>query len=73
MPKAEVRFARAERRLDRLEHLVAQLARVGVTLRSDVRRHERAVLRIEENLAEATDKLNGLIDYVDKQRRKNGR
>lgn len=78
--KAEVRSARAERRLDRLEHalaqnnrLVARLAGAGVVLRSDVRRHERAILRIEENLAEATDKLNGLIDYVDKQRRKNGR
>lgn len=54
-------------------HVVARLAGTGVALRSEVRRHERAILRIEENLAEATDKLNGLIDIVDKQRRKNGR
>ena len=77
--KADGRFAQAERRLDRLERLVGQnnrlvarLARAGVSFRSDVRRHERAILRIEENLAEATDKLNGLIDFVDKQSRKNG-
>lgn len=66
--KADARFVQAERRLDRVERgieqnsrLVARLARGGVSLRSDVRRHERAIRRIEENLAEATDKLNGLI------------
>ena len=78
--KAEERSNRSERRLDRLERMVAQnnrlvtrLARAGVTLRSDVRRHERAITRIEENLAEATDKLNALIDVVDKFLRRNGR
>ena len=71
--KSEERFAKSERRRTAMERmvgqnnrLVARLARAGVTLRSDVRRHERAITRIEENLAEATDKLNGLIDIVDK-------
>ena len=53
--------------------MLARLAGTGVASRSDVRRHKRANLRIEKNLAEATDKLNGLIDIVDKQKRKNGR
>lgn len=71
--------AKAEGRLDRMEHLVGQnnrlvtrLAHAGVALRSDVRRHERAITRIAENLAEATDKLNALIDVVDKWPRRNG-
>jgi hypothetical protein len=71
--KAEERFVKSERRLDRMERVVAQnnrlvarLARAGVALRSEVRRHERAIVRIEENLAEATDKLNVLIDIVEK-------
>src|SRR5262249_19739832 len=66
------RFAKSERRMDRMERMVGQnnrlvalLARAGVTLRSDAGPHERAITRIEENLAEATDKLNGLIDIVD--------
>ena len=77
--RAEERSNRSERRLDRLERMVAQnnrlvarLARAGVTLRSEARRHERAITRIEENLAEATDKLNALIDVVDKSLRRNG-
>jgi len=59
--KSEERFAKSERRRTAMERmvgqnnrLVARLARAGVTLRSDVRRHERAI------------KLNGLIDIVDK-------
>jgi hypothetical protein len=71
--KADERWAKADGRLKRMEHLVAQnnrlvtrLARAGVALRSDVRRHERAITRITENLAEATEKLNALIDVVDK-------
>lgn len=57
-----------------MERVVAQNNRLaGVALRSDVRRHERAIIGVEENLAEATDKLNARIDFVDKQSRKNGR
>ena len=48
--KAELRFVQAEKRLDRIErlsaqnnHLVARLAGYGVSLRSDIRRHEKAI------------------------------
>jgi len=60
---------RMERMVGQNNRLVALLARAGVTLRSDAGPHERAITRIEENLAEATDKLNGLIDIVDKSER----
>jgi len=70
--EAEKRFAEVEKRLDRLErvvtqnnHVVAQLARVDVGLRSDVRRTER-------NLKEVSEKLNILIDVVDRHVRGNG-
>ena len=92
--QAEKRFAQAEKRLDRLERglaqnnrIVTQLARSGVTLRSDVRRTEKnlaegaeRISQIEKNLAkvseslsEIDDKLNALIDIVDRQIRGNGR
>ena len=78
--KAEERFARSERRLDRIERVLAQtnrvvagLARSGVSLRSDVRKLQEFRARTEENLAEITDKLNALIDIVDKPHRRNGR
>jgi septal ring factor EnvC (AmiA/AmiB activator) len=78
--KANIRFAQAEKRLDRLErlvaqnnHLVAQLARYGVSLRSDIRRHERAIARLEEVHSETDGKLNALIDIVDKSIRRNGK
>lgn len=83
----EANFAKANTRLDRIERvlaqnnrLVARLARTGVTLRSDVRRHERAIARHDEflarheqTMAEIEDKLNALIDIVDKQGRNDGR
>jgi septal ring factor EnvC (AmiA/AmiB activator) len=78
--KADVRFTKVERRLDRLERLVAQnnhlvgrLARYGVSLRSDIRRHERAIARLEEVHSETDGKLNALIDIVDKSIRRNGK
>jgi len=72
------------RRLDRLERSIAQtdvmvrrLVRYGVSLRSDVRRLgevmtqlAKAQARTEDNLAEAADNLNGLIDIVDKMARR---
>ena len=81
----EANFAKSSARLDRIERVVAQnnrlvarLASAGVGLRSDVRRHERAInrhekflARHEQTMAEIEDKLNALIDIVDKQRRKN--
>jgi chromosome segregation ATPase len=85
--KADQRFAQAEKRLDRLERgraensrivaqnnrIVTQLARSSVTLRSDVRRTERALAEIAESLSEIDNKLNALVDIVDRQIRGNGR
>lgn len=78
--KADQRFVQAEKRLDRLERKLAQnnrivtrLARSGVTLRSDVRRTERALAEIAESLSEMDNKLNALVDIVDRQIRGNGR
>ena len=80
MDRAEARLDRGEARLDRLERVVAQnnrlvvrLARAGLVLRGNQRRHELRINRIEENLAEVTDKLNVLTDIVDKLSRRNGR
>jgi len=77
--KAEARADRADRRMDRLENVVKQLVRPGLSLRSDVRelqkfraRSEKFQARTEENLAEITNKLDALIDIVDKSIRRNG-
>jgi len=77
--KAEARADRADRRMDRLENVVKQLVRSGLSLRSDVRelqkfpaRSEKFQARTEENLAEITNKLDALIDIVDKSIRRNG-
>jgi septal ring factor EnvC (AmiA/AmiB activator) len=78
--QAEKRFAQAEKRMDRLDrqikqasHLVAKLARSGVSLRSDVRKTERNLKKLSESLSENDGKLNALIDFVDRQSRGNGR
>ncbi|MHB8652336.1 MAG: hypothetical protein ACYDA9_00500 [Terriglobia bacterium] len=89
--RADQRFAKAEKRLDRLEHLMRQnnhlvtrLARLGLSLRSDVRRcdrsHEDSVRKTDENLAKVAEslaemdgKLNGLIDIMDRHLRGNGK
>ena len=87
MDRAEQRMDRADKRLDRLERVVSQtnrvvtrLVRYGVSLRSDVRRHDKAILRIEaaiETLAESqqrTDsRLNALAKLVDRTIRRNGK
>ena len=71
--KADARFVKAEKRLDRLEQvlaqnnrIVSQLVRYGVSLRSDVR-------RIDKALAETDEKLNALIDIFDQSIRRHGR
>jgi chromosome segregation ATPase len=90
----DAKFAKAEERLSRLERVVAlnnrvvtRLVRHGVSLHSDVRRLDKALVRvaeaqakgdekmvkIEEKLVEIEDKRNGVIDVVDKSIRKNGR
>jgi hypothetical protein len=80
-------FAKADQRMSRLERVVATnnrvvtgLVRYGVSLRSDVRRLDKALTRMaeaqvksDEKLVEIEDKLNGLIDVVDKSIRRNGR
>jgi hypothetical protein len=62
--------AGSDRRIDRLEKLLSQLARLGVNSRSKINRradaHEANFQRIEQNLAEATEKLNALIAFVDR-------
>lgn len=70
--RAEERMDRADRRMDRLERVTTQLVRSGLSLRSDVRQLQKFRARTEENLVEITDKLNTLIDVVDKSIRRNG-
>ena len=90
----EAKFAKADERLTRLEKVVAtnnrvvtRLTRYGFSLRSDVRRHERAIREIDDRLTliadaqaksavkilEIEDKLDGLIDVVDQSIRRNGK
>jgi len=79
----DAKFAKVDARLDRMERLVGQnnrlvarLARYGVSLRSDVRRIDRTLVKVGERLdalavshAETDDKLNALIDIVDRHLR----
>jgi hypothetical protein len=66
-----------DRRLTRLERNLTRLARLGVKARSRIHKrldqHEewftkqQTILdRVDLNLAEMTDKLNGLIGYADR-------
>ncbi len=78
--QAEVRMERLERAISQTNRTVSQLARYGVSLRSDVRRHDKAIIRLDEAMArlaevhtETDEKLNALIDLVDKTIRRNGR
>jgi L-lactate utilization protein LutB len=78
--KAEERWAKSERRMDRLEKLGERLVRAGLSMGSDVREVRRDVQelkefrrRTEQNLAEITERLDALIDIVDKSIRRNGR
>lgn len=76
--KAEERFARAEKRMDRVEGVVAQLAAAGLRFRNEIRRAQLETDRQIKALAgkqwETEEKLDGLIDIVDKMmRRNNGR
>jgi len=63
--KSDVRLTRLERVMAQNNRVVTRLVQYGVSLRSDVRRLDRA-------MAETNDKLNALIDTVDKMIRKNG-
>ena len=85
--KVDARFVQVEKRLDRLERMIAEnnrvvaqnnkivgrLASYGVSLRSDVRRVEKGLAQITEKLSETDDKLNALIEIVDRNIRGNGK
>ena len=85
--QAEVRMERLERAVSQTNRVVNQLVRYGVSLRSDVRRLDKAMVRLaevhaetDEKLkalaevhAETDEKLNALIDLVDKTVRRNGK
>jgi hypothetical protein len=85
--QAEVRMERLERAISQTNSVVNQLVRYGVSLRSDVRRLDKAMARLAEVHAETDEKLNALvevhaetdgklnvlIDLVDKTIRRNGR
>jgi len=66
--RAAQRSAKAEKRMDRIERVftqtnrvVGKLASISVTLRSDIRRHERAIARHEDMMAEMDGKLKALV------------
>jgi len=78
--QAEVRMERLERAVSQTNRSLNQLVRYGVSLRSDVRRHDKAIIRLDKAMAhlaevhaETDGKLNALIDLVDKTIRRNGR
>jgi hypothetical protein len=78
--QAEDRMDRLERAISQTNRVVNQLVRYGVSLRSDVRRHDRAIIQLEKVMAhlgevhaETDGKLNALIDLVDKTIRRNGK
>ena len=82
--KADQRFLQTEKRLDRLEHVVAQTTRVvgqlasaSLRFRNEIRRSQieadREMKAFRERSSETDDKLNALIDLVDKNIRRNGK
>ena len=71
--QAEVRMERLERAVSQTNRVVNQLVRYGVSLRSDVRRLDKAMAHLAEVHAETDGKLNALIDLVDKTIRRNGK
>jgi L-lactate utilization protein LutB len=71
--KSDERWAKADRRMDRLERLGERLVRSGLSPRSDVQELKEFRRRTEQNLAEITEKLDALIDVVNKSIRRNGR
>ena len=70
--RADERFAQAEKRLDRLERVVAQnnrivtrLTRYGVSLRSDVRRTERNLEGVRERTERNLERVSESLAEVD--------
>jgi chromosome segregation ATPase len=78
--QAEDRMTRLERAVSQTNRTVNQLVRYGVSLRRDVRRHDEGIIRLDKAMthlaevhAETDEKLNALIDLVDKTSRRNGK
>ena len=82
--KADQRFLKAEKRLDRVDRVVAQLASASLRFRKQIRRSQieadrqlKALRELShgtaEKLDETADKLNTLIGVVDKFIRRNGK
>jgi len=82
--KADQRFLKAEKRLDRVDRVVAQLASASLRFRKQIRRSQieadRQVKAIGAKLEETAekrdetaDKLNALSDVVGKIVRPNGK
>jgi hypothetical protein len=75
--KADQRFLKAEKRLDRIERIVGQLASASLRFRNEIRRWQieskRQLKSVQERSSETEDKLNALIDVVDKFIRHNGK
>ncbi len=75
--KADERFLKAEARLDRIERVVGQLASASLRFRNEIRRSQieadRQLKALRELSHETEDKLNALIDVVDKSIRRNGK
>jgi len=49
--QAEVRMERLERAVSQTNRSLNQLVRYGVSLRSDVRRHDEAIIRLDKAMA----------------------
>ncbi len=73
--KAEERFAKAEKRMDRVERVVAQLAAAGLRFRNEIRRSQldtgKQIKALAERQAQTEDKLDALIEIVDRTIRRN--
>ena len=75
--KADQRFLEAEKRLDRIERVVGQFASASLKFRNEIRRSQieadRRFKALRELSYQTEDKLNALIDVVDKSIRRNGK
>ncbi len=75
--KADRRFLKAEKRLDRIERVVGQLASASLRFRNEIRRSQiqadRQLKALRELSYETEDKLNALIEVVDRSIRRNGK
>ena len=75
--KTDQRFLKAEKRLDRIERVVGQFASASLRFRNEIRRSQieadRQLKALRELNYQTEDKLNALIDVVDKSIRRNGK